>query len=342
MKAELIGTDSPIWETILGRVAFDFYHRPAYVALSAEHEGGTGQALLVQDGDRGMLLPLVLRPIPGSGRTDATSPYGYPGPLVWGSGDPDFVRAAFDAGVEELRARGVVSLFVRLHPLLDAAPPVGVGMLMTHGETVSIDLTQTLEAIWGQTRNNHRRDIGKAIRVGYLARADEDWEHFGTFVRLYRETMERLSAEERYMFDERYFAGLREALGPSLTLWVVMIGDIVTAAVLFTETSGIVQYHLAGTDERYASARPTKVLIHAVTRWAKERGDRRLHLGGGVGGADDSLMHFKSGFSDERHVFHTLRVVVDEAEYERLVLAGDPSGGDPTDLGGFFPLYRKP
>ena len=142
------------------------------------------------------------------------------------------------------------------------------------------------------------------------------------------------------MFDERYFVGLREALGPSLMLWVVMIEDVVTAAVLFTETSGIVQYHLAGSDEHYASARPTKLLIHAVTLWAKDRGDERLHLGGGVGGAYDSLMHFKSGFSDSRHVFRTLRVVVDEEEYARLVLAGDPAR-DPTDLGGFFPLYRK-
>jgi hypothetical protein len=340
VKAELIGTDAPIWETILGRVAHDFYHRPAYVELSADHEGGAGQALLVEDGDRGMLLPLVVRPVPGS-TTDATSPYGYPGPLVWGTSDPDFVRPALEAGVEHLRTRGIVSLFVRLHPLLDAAPPVGVGKLMTHGETVSIDLTRSYDEIWGQTRNNHRRDIGKAIRLGHVARVDDGWAHFDTFVRLYRETMERLSAEDRYMFDERYFAGLREALGPSLTLWVVMTGEIVMAAVLFTETSGIVQYHLAGTDEQYASARPTKLLIHAVTRWAKERGDRRLHLGGGVGGADDSLMHFKSGFSDERHVFHTLRVVVDEAEYARLVQAGDPAR-DPTDLGGFFPLYRKP
>ena len=84
------------------------------------------------------------------------------------------------------------------------------------------------------------------------------------------------------------------------------------AAALFVETSGIVQYHLAGSDERYSRDRPTKILMNAVRSWAQERGDVRLHLGGGVGGADDSLMHFKAGFSDERHVFQTLRVVVDE------------------------------
>jgi hypothetical protein len=304
-----------------------------------------------------MFLPLVIRPIPGS-TTDATSPYGYPGPLAWGDGGPGFFSAAFEAGIERLRSERVVSLFVRLHPLLDAEPPVGVGTLVTHGETVSIDLTLPADELWANIRNNHRRDIGKAVRLGYVARMDGRWEHFETFVRLYRETMERLSAEERYMFDEAYFRKLRDALGPSLSLWVVLYEDIVAAAVLFVETAGIVQYHLAGSDERYAHARPTKLLIHTVANWAKERGDRRLHLGGGVGGADDSLMHFKAGFSDDRHVFRTLRVVIDEGEYARLVSAVGAAGdgaqvgatedgaqvgaaGDPTDLGGFFPLYRK-
>ena len=339
MKTALIHSEAPAWEAILRRVPHDFYHLPAYLALSADHEGGVARALLVDDGLRGMLLPLVIRPIPGGG-LDAASPYGYPGPLTWGDGDPDFVREALVAGIEHLRSEGIVSLFVRLHPLLDEMPPVGVGRLVTHGETVSIDLSQSLEQIWGQTRNNHRRDIGKSERFGYVARADEAWEHFDTFVRLYRDTMERLSAEDRYLFDERYFRELRKALGPSGWLWVVTKGDTVAAAVLFVETSGIVQYHLAGTDAEHASARPSKLLIRTVTGWAKERGDLRLHLGGGVGGADDSLMHFKTGFSDERHAFRTLRIVVDNASYARLVAARDPEL-DPADLDGFFPLYRK-
>ena len=78
-----------------------------------------------------------------------------------------------------------------------------------------------------------------------------------------------------------------------------------------------------------------------MTRWAKERGDQRLHLGGGVGGADDSLMHFKAGFSDERHVFRTLRVVVDAAEYAPARGRPRPRASIPTDLDGFFPLYRR-
>lgn len=340
MRSELLQADAPAWTAILERVPHDFYHRPEYAALCADHEGGVARALLVEDGPNGMLLPLIARPIPGGSRTDATSPYGYPGPIVWGTSRPGFERAAFEAGIELLRREGVVALFVRLHPLLDAEPPAGVGTLVTHGETVSIDLAQSSEVIWGQTRNNHRRDIGKAIRAGYVARIDRDWEHFEQFVDLYRQTMERLGAEDRYMFDLAYFRELRSALGPSLALWVVVTGQHVAAGALIVETSGIVQYHLAGIDEDYAWVRPTKLLIHTVRQWAQERGDRRFHLGGGVGGADDSLMHFKAGFSDERHAFRTLRVAIDETEYARLVSTTDPAK-DPTDLTGFFPFYRS-
>jgi len=341
VRAELLGADAPAWTEVLARVPHDFHHLPGYATLSAEHEGGTARALLVEDGEqgeRGMLLPLVVRPVPG-GALDATSPYGYAGPLTWGDGSPAFGSAALAAGIELLKAAGVVSLFIRLHPLLNREPPVGIGTLVTHGETVSVDLTQSNEQLWSQTRLNHRRDIVRATKAGRGAVIDADWRHFDTFARLYRETMERLGAEDRHMFDERYFGRLRAVLGPSLTLWVVPYGDDIAAAGLFVETSGIVQYHLSGTDLRYTRDGPTKLLLHGVRVWAKDRGDIVFHLGGGVGAADDSLLHFKAGFSDQRLPFHTLRVVVDEAEYVRLVSEADPTL-DPADRAGFFPLYR--
>ena len=82
-------------------------------------------------------------------------------------------------------------------------------------------------------------------------------------------------------------------------------------------------------------------MLHFVRGWAKQRGNRVMHLGGGVGSADDSLLRFKLGFSPLRHGFSTLRVVIDEPEYRRLVAA---HGGvlDPESRSGFFPAYRHP
>ena len=171
----------------------DFYHLPAYVALCAAQEGGQPRALHVTDDERTMLLPLVIRRIPGGG-FDATSPYGYPGPIGSGTDDPAFLRVALVAGLQVLREAGLVSAFVRLHPLLNPLPPEGVGTLVRHGETVSIDLTLPTDELWAQTRLNHRRDITRAVRLGYVARMDEEWRHLESFKRLYRATMARRSA----------------------------------------------------------------------------------------------------------------------------------------------------
>jgi sugar O-acyltransferase (sialic acid O-acetyltransferase NeuD family) len=339
MRARLLDAEAPQWGSFLRETQHDVYHLPEYVALCATREHGEARALYVENGRRSMLLPLIVRAIPGSDRHDATSPYGYPGPLVSGTDDSGFLSEALVASMVTLQAARIVSVFVRLHPLLNPTPPEGVGDVVFHGDTVSIDLTLPRTTHWAQMRGNYRRAIKKAMQGGFVARIDRDFEQFDGFKRLYQATMIRHSASPYYFFGDEYFDGLRDALGDRLHLCVVEKGDAIAAAGLFVETGGIVQYHLGGTDEAFARAEPTKLLLYFVSGWAKMRGNRHLHLGGGVGGADDSLLRFKAGFSPLRHPFRTWRAVIDEAEYRRLVNAHDPSV-DPEMLGGFFPSYR--
>lgn len=166
LRSRLLGIDSPDWVSLLERVDHDVYHLPGYVGASAVHEGGTPHALYVEDGPRAMLLPIVVRPLTGN-LSDATSPYGYPGPLVVGTNNPAFMRTALSEGRRFLASRGIVSLFVRLHPILNLHPPDGVGRVVQHGDTVSIDLSSTHDTIWSQMRSNHRRNIRRAKRRGW-------------------------------------------------------------------------------------------------------------------------------------------------------------------------------
>jgi lipid II:glycine glycyltransferase (peptidoglycan interpeptide bridge formation enzyme) len=216
----------------------------------------------------------------------------------------------------------------------------GIGTFVRHGETVSIDLTLPIEELWAQTRLTYRREITRALGLGYVARMDEDWRHLESFRHLYRATMDRHSADPFYFFEDAYFDDLRDALGESLHLCVVEKDGAIAAAGLFVETDGIVQYHLSGTDDAFRMVQPTKLMIHFVRGWAKDRGNLVLHLGGGVGGDSDSLLFFKSGFSSLRHTFATLRIVIDEGEYGRLLEARDPLI-DPAVRSGYFPLYRQ-
>jgi hypothetical protein len=339
MKTRLLDVDAPEWEAVLSAARHDFYHLPAYVALCSVQEGGQPRALCVTDDERAMLLPLVIRAIPGGG-FDATSPWGYPRPVGIGTDDPAFLRVALVAGLQVLREAGLVSAFVRLHPLLNPLPPTAIGTLVRHGETVSIDLTLPTEQLWAQTRLNHRRDITRAVRLGYVARMDKEWRRLESFKHLYRATMLSRSAAPFYFFEDAYFDGLRDALGENLHLCVV-------------EKDG---RHRGGgpvrRDQRHRPVPPLRNerrVPHSPAdeaddafraSWAKDRGNQVLHLGGGIGGDNDSLLQFKVGFSPLRHTFATLRMVIDETDYGRLVAARDPLL-DPGARSGFFPLYRK-
>ena len=339
MDVDLLNASSRRWSGFLSSVRHDFYHLPGYASLCADREGGFSQGLLVEHGSSRLLLPLIVRDL-GSGRRDAVSPYGYPGPLTSGTDDRAFIVEALRAASRSLRERGFVSAFIRLHPILNPTMPEGVGTLVAHGETVSVDLTLPDDIVWGQTRRDHRHDIRRSIGLGWVARMDEDWLELQTFSRLYAETMERRSAAEQYRFDIRDFRALRRVLGDRLHLCLVE-GHGIAAAGLFVETCGIVQFHLSGSDQTFAPIQPTKLMLHFVEAWARARGDLVLHLGGGVGARNDSLHDFKAAFSPRRHPFVTLRMVIDAGEYARRVAALDPYL-DPGDDAGFFPLYRRP
>jgi lipid II:glycine glycyltransferase (peptidoglycan interpeptide bridge formation enzyme) len=151
--------------------------------------------------------------------------------------------------------------------------------------------------------------------------------------------MERRGADAYYLFDDGYFQALEEALGDRLHIATVDIEGEIAASALFAETDGIVEMHLSAHDRRFDRHAPKKLLYHGVRSWAKARGSRWLHLGGGRGSTADSLLEFKAGFSPIRQPFHTLRVVIDPDRHAELVRATDP-GADPGDVSGFFPPYR--
>lgn len=338
LRAELIGVDDPRWAGFLADSMHDFYHLPGYAALEARTEGGTALALYVEGGADRLLLPLVARAIAAGGE-DVTSPYGYPGPLVSAAAAPAFLAAALRAGADVLAAAGYISLFVRMHPLLGAEAPEGVGAIVRHPPTVVIDLDDDDEAWYASLRKSHRQQIGRARDDGHRLRLDEDWRHFEFFRNTYRETMERVDAEGRYHFSDSYFEELRGALGERLRLFVLEHKEQPWAGGLFVETCGIVQSHLSADDGSFRRGGAKKLMYAGVREWARSRGDRWFHLGGGAA-SEPSLLSFKKGFSRDLRTFETLRVILHHEAYDRLVAATD-TARDPTDATGFFPAYRE-
>jgi lipid II:glycine glycyltransferase (peptidoglycan interpeptide bridge formation enzyme) len=156
--------------------------------------------------------------------------------------------------------------------------------------------------------------------------------------------MERVGASSSYYFNRNYFLQLAEVLQEKLHLCIVESDQQVACAGLFTECCGIVQYHLGGTRHQFLKQSPSTLMFDHVRYWAKARGNQVFHLGGGVGGAKDSLHHFKAGFSQQRYQFSLLSLLLDEEKYQYLVaLKAKQSETQPEQLlkSSFFPAYRS-
>lgn len=327
------------WDDVIDRAAgSDIYHRSGYHAFAAARGEGEARLLVYREGDAFIALPMLLRPLPGtaagSGR-DATSVYGYPGPLA-SPGLPAGMPGRFaGAAVSFLAGEGVVALFTRLNPLLDQLPvAAAAGTVVSHGSTVSLDLAADESVQLAGYRSNHRRDLRRLRAAGFTAATVPLAEGIATFRRLYLETMRRVGASAWYLFDEAYFAGLAAALPGRLELILAERDGEPVAGALFMVHGNIVQYHLGGTADAWLAEAPLKLVMDtARARFAGE-GRAVLHLGGGIGGAEDALFNFKAGFSDRRHAFRSWRWIVRPGDYARL--AGN------LDTDGHFPAYRRP
>ena len=348
MNAEFISVHDPRWKRFLADAPHDFYQLPEYVALCATLDGADAVAFYGEDGPSRFLAPLLLRSIPTclgakDGWCDCVSPYGYSTPLICPTADalPAFLDAFINAG----RQRGMVTAFFRLHPFLhlDAMVLAKFGRIVKHGQTVYVDLRKTSEQLWDETCTNHRRNIRRLERLGFRAVIDR-WNLLSDFIAIYYRTMSRVGAREEYHFPREYFSALPSVLGSRLHLCCIVSPDNhIAAAGLFVSTDGTLQYHLGGTADDYLPLAPSKLMFHAMCHWGQQTSHKLLHLGGGVGGADDSLLQFKSGFSTAQSAFYTYRIIVDEDKHDTL-LRGAPQ--KKADLlhpwrNEFFPAYRQ-
>lgn len=352
MNIEVLKVEDPLWQKTLDQIDHDVYHLSEYVKIDAQRTQTFPEAFLLQDKDKILFVPYLLRScsdiidIRQRNTYDVISPYGYPGILMSEAAyeTPKFAEVAIEQFRQTLKERNVCSAFLRLHPILGDrfAKTFKSGFLQENGQTVSIDLTLDEEQIWAKTRKGHQSTINKCIRLGMTGKTVSFADHMDEFIAIYNETMDRVSAKGTYYFGREYFQGLLE-LGDKLHLGIIKLEGETICSCLFFESCGIVQAHLGGTRTEFLKQSPFNLMLHYMRLWAKDRGNKYLHIGGGVGGKKDNLYTFKSGFSKQRHNFYTLRAVVDDNRYKDLLkFRAKTINKSVQDLekSSFFPAYR--
>lgn len=344
------------WLDALKRMdGYDFYHLPQYHQIAERRNEGKAYLFTFSCGDIEIIIPLLKRNISSlkvaagskESRTDFASVYGYAGALASQRDiSPDIVSAMWESFSLELEKMNAVTVFIRLHPLFPHdILHCSSGKIVPVGETVAIDLSIPFESARSQYRKSHRRGINKLIKSGVSCIHDANKVHLEEFIEIYTQSMHRVQAPSAYLFDKSYFESLTTLLDPWIHLFVCKRNGAVLCGGLYSLCNGIVQAHLGGVCSEALRLSPTKLETETVHRWACEQNARLLHLGGGVGAMQDSLLEFKAGFSSLRYPFSVWQHIVDADAYAELCEARETlnkQAGLVPVSDSFFPPYRCP
>jgi hypothetical protein len=299
----------------------EFFRCPQF--LDAE---GVTHTLRIEAARVELLIPLVVREIPGSEGCDGISPYGYPG-----ASDIDHPRegsmsdAPIDPATIDFSATDLVTVFIR-HALGDAP-------LRGASERNVVQIADP--ALPQKRRPSDRNQINKNLRRGYRVRIvagpETSAEERAAFLLAYEETMRRTEAADRYFFGAPYFDLILSSPLTSLVLADAPDGTVAAASIV-ARSDGFLHYYLSGSADSHLRDSPMKSVVAALVELAAEEG-MPLNLGGGIS-RGDRLEEFKRGFANREEPWRTSEIVCDAEAYACL--------SEGREAGGFFPAYRAP
>jgi serine/alanine adding enzyme len=324
------------WDALLDRLGLDdVYFRSAYLESASLLGQGDPAYLHLGSASGDVVFPVLVREAP-DGYSDVGTPIGYGGPLAAGSTPP--VEAFFQAYERWCDQRRVVATFARFQPALaNQRLAEGRWHLERTGHTIGWrvggrspdEIVEGLEA-------HHQRVVRRARRAGIRVTFEERPADLDAFVSLYEHTMRRRDASPFYFFPEAYWAELTGPLGDVLVRADAVIDGRTVASIVCLASPPLLHYHLGASSGRAKELGANHLLFVETASWAATHGFKKFHLGGGVGGYEDSLYEFKRRFDPGGPLPAYLgKAIHDEDAYRDL------SGGAEIDYAGYFPAYRR-
>ena len=343
--------DQEKWDQIVKSFNnYDVYYLSDYVKAFKIHGDGNPTLFYYEDENIKALNVVMKRDISADSRFtgkipsktyyDITTPYGYGGFLVEGKVTEDSLKNLDNKYSYICKKEGVVSEFVRFHPVLNNGEDLKcIYDVTTLGNTITVDL-YSRNHIWNNFTSKNRNMIRKAMKSGVDIYWGREPNSFDEFIGLYNATMDKDNALDYYYFNRDFYNSILNDLKYNSLMFYAMYEEKIIAMSMILYSNEQVHYHLSASDREYQHLAPSNLLLYEVACWACENGYKSFHLGGGLGSKEDSLYKFKKVFNkDSTTTFSIGRKIFNEEIYNELVqIRNYDEDFNMETL--FFPTYR--
>lgn len=320
MQVELLSHWNNLLDTFPAEMQ-DVYFKEEYVRL---YETDTEKAycIVCQEDNNILLLPLLRRTFTFEDKKyyDFETTYGYSGPIT-NSLNEQFRIKALITLKEYCSQSGYIAGLVRFHPLLlNQTGFDTIGQLIPDRKTVAIDLNQTMDRVWtNEIHSKNRNVIRKAENAGCRFIVDESYKYIDEFIKLYNSTMDKLSADDFYYFDDNYYKHLIADVPNSFLGCVTDMNNKIISAAIFMYNGIYGHYHLSGSDKTQLHLSPNNFMLWETAKVLQKKGVKLFHLGGGTtGDPNDTLFLFKHRFSKNTCQFYIGKLIFNQDIYETI------------------------
>jgi hypothetical protein len=345
-RAQLLSTnDETAWRAALS-AQFNVFGSLEFACIVERFTDAKARLAVVERDETQIVYPLLLRDMAGlpfvaessGGLRDSVTPE-YTGPMARGSVRPDLAEH-FKCVLDEMFVdERIVAEFVHPHPWHFSPELRHASRVEFNREIVYVDTTQTDQRLWDHSFNHAcRKNLKRAEQKGVRIFAATERAHIEEFYRIYKLTMDRAQALQKYYFSLEYFFDFFHQLANHARFTLAEYDKQIIAATLYLHDDIDVYSYLGGADFDFQEVRPTNAVVYDTIRWARQAGKQRLILGGGYR-PDDGIFRFKAGFSPMRAQFRLYKQIHLKDQYDGLCRKWSAYHKAANDV-SFFPAYR--
>lgn len=339
------------WDTVVKSFKdYDVYYLSGYTKAFQIHGDGEPTLFYYEDVNLRAINIVMKRDIendeyflgklPENVYFDVSTPYGYGGFLLEGEVTEESLRAFNNEYSSFCKSEGIISEFVRFHPILKNSNILdNIYQITKLGKTISMNL-DSKEKIWTDFTSKNRNMIRKAQKSGVKIFWGRNAELYKEFIHLYNNTMNEDHAKEYYYFGEDFYRSILNDLKHNALLFYAVYQSMIIAMSIVLFANQKMHYHLSASNKDYQHLAPTNLLLFEAACWGSENGFKTFHLGGGLGSQEDSLYKFKKVFNrNSDNNFTVGKKIFDESAYYLLyemAVSGKKRQLDEK----YFPAYR--